>query len=500
MHNFRSKFINSRAWYDPEARMKTANTFTARLQAIAIILSLIVNTTFILPASAKTVDNLDYADSTKLASLETIIYGSSYKYLPSDKRISSLEKILFGKTHSGSLHTRVYALAAAINGSKTDLLAPPVAPELDHSDTATNTPIPPLAPDINASDTLSPLEAQDDRIKVMLQEAMQYYGQGQPDKAESIFKQVLKLDSQNSDANFNLGAIAEQKSDWTSALHYYQIALKSNPDDTETKNAVASMQAKIASNNESSKSNNSSSSKLSPAQITSLKSKVSQAANDYQSGNYDSAISNLEAVLAQAPDQADVYYALAQSYKAKGQYNDAASVLNQAIKLAPNNQDYKDALAQIANQNNQQANAPGDTFANNNPDLAGNPKKSHSKKKGDSDWEEDFTSPQTANNNAPVGEITPFSDAGNSQLGWQPTSEARSSNSYYMPSLSGYMPGYTYSNTIPYTMTYRIERAAIGGLTGAAIGSMFAGRGYRSRGLMTGAMVGGMLGLMGGRW
>ena len=61
------------------------------------------------------------------------------------------------------------------------------------------------------------------------------------------------------------------------------------------------------------------------------------------------------------------------------------------------------------------------------------------------------------------------------------------------------MPGYTYSNSIPYSMTSMMERAAIGGIAGAAMGSMFAGRGYRMSGAFSGGMMGGMMGLMSGR-
>ena len=167
----------------------------------------------------------------------------------------------------------------------------------------------------------------------------------------------------------------------------------------------------------------------------------------------------------------------------------ARSALSQANKLDPNNQDYKNALAEIDNSNNQTPDRGQDTFSNNNTDSNNNPGK--------------FT-PNVANSSDPTGQITPFSDdTNNSQLGWQsPGNSYATTGSYYMPGMSGYAPSYSYSNSIPYSMSSRLERAAISGLAGAALGSMFAGSGYRGRGAMTGAMVGGMLGLMGGgrRW
>ncbi len=154
---------------------------------------------------------------------------------------------------------------------------------------------------------------------------MQLYSQKQTDQAETIFKNVLSLDSHNGDANFNLGAIAEGKADWQKALHYYQAALSTQPNDKDIQAAVQSMQAKIK--NAPSLSNvlgqnepaQNLPGKLSPQQMDALRQKVSQAASYYQNGNYDAAINILQNVANQAPDQADVQYALGQAYRAKGQ-------------------------------------------------------------------------------------------------------------------------------------------------------------------------------------
>jgi len=444
----------------------------ARLKALAMVVLLIFNCLFCPAILASASSDLDYSDLTKLANLETIVYGHSYQNLPSEKRIDSLEKIIFGKMHKGPMHTRIYALVTTVNGKQNNLLAPPIAPELDRSNTGIDNATPPLAPGVvssHAQEAASPSQAQEDRVKTMLQQAMQLYGRGQTPQAESVFKNVLKLDSQNSDANFNLGAIAEGRSDWQGALHYYEAALTTNPGDDEIKNAIASMQTKIATINKNTNKAN----KMSPEELSTLREKINQAANDYEKGNYDSAINNLRSVLAQAPDQADVYYALAQAYKAKGMLREANLALNQATKLAPENTQYKNALFELSEQTPNRAN---DTFASNNPDLAyssdENPPKQHSSR------QDRLANQDISSASGPTGQITPFSDEGNTQLGWQPTSPTgyySAGSSYYLPSItSGYMPGYAYSNYIPSNMSYRIERAAIYGLAGAAImGGMF---------------------------
>lgn len=485
--------------------MKTGNNSFVRSLVIAQALLLCLNNC--MPGClASSKSDLDYTDLNKLGGLETVIYGSAHKNLPNEKRVDSLEKILFGKTHSGSLHARIFAIATALNGTA-NTLSPPIAPALDREDTLKG-PAPRVTSegDWEADEPNAPAsDAKQARINNSLQQAMQLYNDGQISQAEVMFKKVLSLDSRNADANYNLGAIAESRSDWEEALHYYQTALRSNPGDEDIKNAIASMQSKLASNKNNQIQPANKNTKLSSKQVELLKAKVDQAANDYAKGNYDAAIVNLKTVIAQAPDQADVYYALGQAYKAKNQNQLAADAFNHAANLAPDNKQYSDALAQINTDAGQSQNSTAnhnDTFSSNNPDL--------NKKHGKNKSAQNNLASQNNNNNSPdaaAGEITPFSDQGNNELGWQPAGAANGSSyggSYYTPGMStGYMPGYTYSNSIPYSMTSVMERAAIGSLAGAAIGSMFAGRGYRMNGAFTGSMMGGMIGAMsarGRRW
>jgi Tfp pilus assembly protein PilF len=458
--------------------MKTIKNSFLRSQALIqvfLLLCIYIINPIIAHAAA---NDIDYEDLNKLNALETVIYGASRQNLPHEKRVDALEKVLFGKSNDGPYHPRLFAISSALDGENNNVLSPPLAPGLDRADNDGS--LPPTAPaksrQSDEYDIDTPSQAKRDRINHLLQQAMHLYEQGQINQAETVFKNVLSLDNRNTDANFNLGAIAEGRSDWHNALFYYQQAAKSNPNEQETKNAIASMQNKIA-NNKQAFSSGTNTKKLSAQQIEALKVKVNQAANDYEKGNYDAAISNLKAVLTQAPDQADIHYALGQAYKAKGDNQQAVIALNQATKLAPYNTEYKDALAELNNTNtpNTLANRATDTFSSNNPNL----------------------------NSAPEGQLTPFSgisnnETANKDLGWQSTGSSYSGGSYYMPSLrSSYMPGYTYSNYIPYNMSTRVQRAAMGSLAGAAIGSMFGGRNSRGKGAMAGAMIGGMLMMMG---
>jgi tetratricopeptide (TPR) repeat protein len=203
--------------------------------------------------------------------------------------------------------------------------------------------------------------------------------------------------------------------------------------------------------------------KLSPQQMDVLRQKVSQAASYYQNGNYDAAINILRDVANQAPDQADVQYALGQACAAKGQTVDAQSALARASSLAPNNQEYKKALFDL---NQQLASSPGgkvpESFGvsgnNGSGNVASNP------------------------NNGPIGQLTPFTgDNGqpDNQSGWQsasPPTRFYSGNSYFGSGYTpGYMPGYVSGGYSPFGFGGyggAMGTAAMAGIAGMALGSM----------------------------
>jgi Tfp pilus assembly protein PilF len=453
--------------------MKRNRSLCFRLCAWAQVLLLLIVYLPVLPALAASSGDLSFADLTKLSSLETVIYGTSYKNLPSDKRIGSLERVVFGKVHKGTLPDRLKAVVSAVNGEHSSLLAPPMAPELDHSDPATKSATPNIAPQAavqssNFADDMPPT-AEGDRVKTMLVQATRLYSQGQTDQSETMFKNVLALDSHNSDANFNLGAIAENRSDWQNALNYYQAALSTRPEDKDIQQAVQSMQAKVKSGQMSAtppanQYQQPQAAKLSEPQMEALRQKVNQAASYYQNGNYDAAVSILREVANQAPNQADVQYALGQAYRAQGQNAYARSALAQAVNLAPNNQDYRNALNELDQQMAAGANNRStDSFGNNN----------------------NYGNNALANqNNAPEGQLTPFTgDNGSADnQGWQSTASPTrfySGSSGFMGGPSyGYMPGYASGGYSPYGMGGygfggSAGTAAMAGLAGLAIGSMF---------------------------
>ena len=49
------------------------------------------------------------------------------------------------------------------------------------------------------------------------------------DQRESMFRQVLEIDPEDTLANYGLGSIAVEKGDWQTARHYLQVVLNQDP-------------------------------------------------------------------------------------------------------------------------------------------------------------------------------------------------------------------------------------------------------------------------------
>ncbi len=81
-------------------------------------------------------------------------------------------------------------------------------------------------------------------VNSLLDEAMKKFSQGFPDDAEALFQKVLIVDAHNSDALFDLGAIAESKVDLEKAEHFYELALKESPNDSDIQSALSAIKEK----------------------------------------------------------------------------------------------------------------------------------------------------------------------------------------------------------------------------------------------------------------
>ncbi|MDQ5936775.1 MAG: Tetratricopeptide repeat protein, partial [Cyanobacteriota bacterium erpe_2018_sw_21hr_WHONDRS-SW48-000092_B_bin.40] len=168
---------------------------------------------------------------------------------------------------------------------------------------------------------------------------------------------------------------------------------------------------------------------LDEARKNQLKSAVASASNDYKAGNYDSAVTKLNSVASQVPDDGDVQFALAQAYRAKGDLANARSHMARASSLNPASTSFGSALADIDRAIAAKNTAPADSFASSNQSNSGT---------------------QTASQ--PEGQITPFAGSKAASLDSQ-----------------GGLSGMAYSAR---SNSSRLKRAATYGLAGAAAGAL----------------------------
>jgi tetratricopeptide (TPR) repeat protein len=425
---------------------------------------------------------LSYVDLVKLGESEKLLFGSAHKNLPSSERIQALEIELFGGKHQGTYHNRIVAIQSALASGKTNLLMPPMAAELDRSANAavsSQAPLPGADSTRPDSEEATASAGSDERVKEILHQALKQYSTGQYSEAEASFKQVLKLDKSNTDAYFNLGAMAESRGDLKAALNYYKSASKIDPGDGDIQRAVNGVESKLA---DLSVKTTVSSEMPKPAPSfanairnrNNLKEQINDASAAYKSGNYNRAIEILRKVAAAAPDEASVQYALSQCYKGKHQYMEARSSLRNALSLDPGNQMYRDALSDL----DRHLTSSGDGAATSS---------SYDAIASDS-------GAGSVSGNGPVGQITPFSGV-DATPGWQSTGRtgAYAFSGSRTPGFFGGGIGSPFGSS-------RIQRVAIGGISGAAIGALFGG-GYRSRGrsALVGGAIGGLFGLLSGR-
>lgn len=447
---------------------------------------------------------LTSTDAARLDSFEKTVFGSARKSLTEESRLRALETNLFGKAKSGNSKSRLDAVGKLISpnsSSKNPQYLPPLAAQMDRS--AFPEPVAPVTtsgadrygtPSYDNSPSVSHNDDGEQRVKELLREALHKHNQGDRAGAQSLFKKVLAVDPRNSDANFNLGAMAEDAGDLASAQRYYRAAANANPNDSEVRDALASVESKMQQQAQA-------------KQQTAMLEKRNQwrqmaqdAAAAYKSGNYDQAISLLERIDREAPGDANVKYGLGQAYRGKGDMQRARMNLQAANQIDPNNSLYRSSLAELDRQQQQQVarqNQPTNSYEDVPPGAR------------------DYGTP-VANDYQQAGELTPF--AGDDRLYGRAADSGRGSLLGGLGSALGfgglgagvgsmYSGGGGYPQMAPevgYTTQSgrgsRLMRGALtGGLAGAVaggLGGLMRGSGGVKQGAMRGAMYGGLFGLL----
>ncbi|HEY9790895.1 MAG TPA: tetratricopeptide repeat protein [Candidatus Obscuribacterales bacterium] len=191
----------------------------------------------------------------------------------------------------------------------------------------------PLVPQEDLSLEPDPTEVFDHAVKE--------YSAGHMAQAEKLFQEVLRLDPNNADAHFNLGAIREWANDFNAALSHYQAALRIKPGDPELQDAVSSVTYKIKNRvalQEQARRNK---------QAQDLAAHSQAARQAFAQQDYVGAITHLNYLVKAMPNDAKIQFALGQSLRAMKYYQWAAYRLKLAIYLDPNNALYRTTLVEL---------------------------------------------------------------------------------------------------------------------------------------------------------
>lgn len=172
-------------------------------------------------------------------------------------------------------------------------------------------------------------------------QAVKEYAAGHMPQAEKLFEEVLRLDSKNADAHFNLGAIKEWHSDLPGALAHYRAAAALKPNDREIADAVHAVEYKIKNK----PALDAQAAQAKKEQELATHGRLAKEAFAVQ--NYSEAVIHLRVLASAMPEDPKIQFALGQSLRALKYYDWATYRLKMSIFLDPDNELYRKTLVDL---------------------------------------------------------------------------------------------------------------------------------------------------------
>ncbi len=151
--------------------------------------------------------------------------------------------------------------------------------------------------------------------------------------AIKTYKSMLTIDATNYDANVHLGFLYQKAGKSDKALGYYEKALESNPQDTQTLGSVAGIYADLKRNDEAIAAYE----RAIAASSGEIKSRFRSQLGKILIGQqqFDKAAVVYDSLVVEKPDNAAYQYNLGVSLKQGKNYKDAAEHLEKAVQLKP---------------------------------------------------------------------------------------------------------------------------------------------------------------------
>jgi len=284
-----------------------------------------------------------------LAKIEQRLFFRRYSEDDVPTRLKRIETQVFGESYSDSVDERINRISNALPAQA----APPPEreatppPTLGTSNWQTSAPPkndavapPSQTPSEDPEEArerqrLAALSARDEEVAKMLQEGVNLWHQKNGPAAIAKFRQVVRLDPQNAQGFYSLGVALEAKSDFDEAARCYHKAAELEPENKDFAQAIKALDKKS----------------VVQKQVDSKDAEVRQlaqdAAKEFQSGQYVSAIDLYKQLDEKKPHDALTKYNLATIYLKINQPVTALNYFKQAAKLDPKEPRFKAAADQL---------------------------------------------------------------------------------------------------------------------------------------------------------
>jgi len=169
-------------------------------------------------------------------------------------------------------------------------------------------------------------------VNRQLQSALEHFQKGHFDKAETLYKRILRALPDNIDALHNLGILCYQRGDYDSAIRYMKRVLQHNPNDARAHNNMGLALAGEGRHGEAIAFYRKAT-QLDPAFSTAYYN-LGNSLKD--TGNVDEAITCYRKALQLDPALVYAYNNLGIVYKQKGDIDEAVKYFRQALQINPN--------------------------------------------------------------------------------------------------------------------------------------------------------------------
>jgi tetratricopeptide (TPR) repeat protein len=280
-----------------------------------------------------------FADNEQetVARIEQRLFFRQYSEDDLPARLKRIETQVFGESFSDSVGERLNRITNALPPQETPpsqavekpvvTTPPPTRPDIDNMAPAQNSAQ--ENEEARENQRIEALRARDEEVNRMLKEGISLWRAKNGEQAIDRFRQVVRLDPQNAQGFYSLGVALEAKSDFSEAEECYRKAAELDPRNKEYVQALKAIEKK------------SSAQKQADSKDQEIRQLAQDAAREYQSGQYVSAIDLYKQLDEKKPNDPLTKYNIATIYLAMNRPVSALDYYKQATRLDPKEPKYK---------------------------------------------------------------------------------------------------------------------------------------------------------------